>query len=317
MARRIYLDQNKWIELARAYHGRANSSAHAAVLAAALNSVETGRTIFPISSAHYMEVAKAKDAGRRQRLASFMVELSGGKSIAAAPGVMQSLVYEALCKLFEVSNAIGPTPIFGHGMNWAFGEQFLPAPERLRFPIGARILDQIANSPLILAGVLADPDASANRASILQLRQRELAMATHACDARDAITPYGRDARRTTYTAGMVKSVGREIEVGLKLIGRRLEDFFSSTEQVLRLVDLIPPLDVERTLVVERDFHLSRKPAANDMLDIAALSMAIAYCDVVVTERFWQHIANSTRIAERYSTVVLSNVNDLMPYLQG
>lgn len=50
----------------------------------------------------------------------------------------------------------------------------------------------------------------------------------------------------------------------------------------------------------------------NDFVDVIALPVAAVYCDVVVTEKQWAHHMRQGKIPERYSTVVLSNVGDLV-----
>jgi hypothetical protein len=53
----------------------------------------------------------------------------------------------------------------------------------------------------------------------------------------------------------------------------------------------------------------------NDLNDIAYLSVAVGYCDVVVTERKWTHILNASGAAERGGTVVTSRLDDLTALL--
>jgi hypothetical protein len=142
---------------------------------------------------------------------------------------------------------------------------------------------------------------------------------------RDKIMPFGREARRASYTGALLHAVSAEIERELKRLSIAPEDFFGDLRQVSRteiwslramqLIDHVPLLDAERDLVLGRDFNLSRKPALNDMLDIAALSMAIIYCDVVITERFWVEIAERSGLSRRYNTIMLSDVAELDHYL--
>ena len=61
--------------------------------------------------------------------------------------------------------------------------------------------------------------------------------------------------------------------------------------------------------------NLQTKWEPNDMNDIAYLSVAVAYCDVVVTERRWTHILNQSGVADRFHTVVTSKLDDLTELL--
>ncbi len=44
----IYLDQNKWIDLARAYHNRPNGNQFKSVLQKVIEAVESKKSNFPI-----------------------------------------------------------------------------------------------------------------------------------------------------------------------------------------------------------------------------------------------------------------------------
>ena len=45
--------------------------------------------------------------------------------------------------------------------------------------------------------------------------------------------------------------------------------------------------------------------------DVLALSIAVPYCDIVVTERQWARHINQLGLAERYGTTVLHDLAEL------
>ncbi|MGH2406447.1 MAG: hypothetical protein ACRDF7_00015 [Candidatus Limnocylindrales bacterium] len=53
----------------------------------------------------------------------------------------------------------------------------------------------------------------------------------------------------------------------------------------------------------------------HDIHDLAMLGRAIPYCDVVVTERHAARQSNRARLGERYGSVILRDIADLMPLL--
>jgi hypothetical protein len=85
----VYLDLNKWIDLARAEAGK-DQEKYASVLRACEDRVSAGYAIFPLSSEHFMEVAKIADDSRRARLASLMARLSNGWLIASPSSLLTS-----------------------------------------------------------------------------------------------------------------------------------------------------------------------------------------------------------------------------------
>src|SRR5258707_1102026 len=96
----VYLDQNHWIELSRAAHGRPSRS-HAMTALEAFRKAQASRTAcFPLSLAHYIETLKQQAPERRARLASFMLNLSGGVTVAPPHVVLRHEIEVALERLF-------------------------------------------------------------------------------------------------------------------------------------------------------------------------------------------------------------------------
>ena len=76
---RIYLDQNKWIEIARVLTAGTASEVVTMIYAA----VERGSASFPLSGGHVFETWKAASAARRHALAPAMATISMNHTIAA------------------------------------------------------------------------------------------------------------------------------------------------------------------------------------------------------------------------------------------
>jgi hypothetical protein len=53
----------------------------------------------------------------------------------------------------------------------------------------------------------------------------------------------------------------------------------------------------------------------NDLEDVASLSVAIPYCDVVVTEKQWYHMARRAELDRRFNTVILHDLKELAAVL--
>lgn len=78
----VYLDQNKWIDLARAETGHPDGEPFVETLAVLKKAVDDGRARFPLSAAHYYETGKQRDRKKRIELATTMVRLAGTLRIA-------------------------------------------------------------------------------------------------------------------------------------------------------------------------------------------------------------------------------------------
>jgi len=69
------------------------------------------------------------------------------------------------------------------------------------------------------------------------------------------------------------------------------------------------------TLTYRRDQYIQRPIAKNDINDIWALTMAIPYCDIVITESMWATIARQSNLDKIYNTLILSSAKDLKNHL--
>lgn len=86
----------------------------------------------------------------------------------------------------------------------------------------------------------------------------------------------------------------------------------AALEQVL---DDMPMMKVEYALRRANFKNGSYSWTTHDIHDLAMLGRAIPYCDMVVTEKHAARQLNLARLGERYGTVILRNIADLMPLL--
>lgn len=70
----VYLDQNHWIEIARAAPGRGAAPGVSEVFANLKRSAIDGQACFPLSLGHWMETFKQSAVDRRARLAAYSRE---------------------------------------------------------------------------------------------------------------------------------------------------------------------------------------------------------------------------------------------------
>lgn len=94
----IYLDQNKWIELAQAAHGK-GSARLLPVLEFIRQIKASGLAVFPLSLAHHMETSKRFDAGQQERLGRLMWEISEGSTFASPASILHSEIDAAIVEL--------------------------------------------------------------------------------------------------------------------------------------------------------------------------------------------------------------------------
>lgn len=128
----IYLDQNKWIDVAKAFHGRAVDPDLRAAFVLVEKLSRRGAAVFPLSAVHYMETAKISDHGRRKRLGTAMWEISRGHTMASYREIVRFELESELARRFP---GVAPRDfeLVSRGVAHAFGEVYTyRIPDELR-----------------------------------------------------------------------------------------------------------------------------------------------------------------------------------------
>jgi hypothetical protein len=84
-----------------------------------------------------------------------------------------------------------------------------------------------------------------------------------------------------------------------------------------QILDDMPMMQVEYALRRANFKNGSYPWTTHDIHDIAMLGRAIPYCDVVVTEKHAARQLNLAGLGERYGTVILRDIADLVPLLES
>jgi hypothetical protein len=125
---RVYLDQNKWIEIDRVLTARTASE----VVTMIYGAVERGYASFPLSAGHVFETWKAASGERRHALAPAMAAISMNHTIAAPAKLLPAELDHALQRRF--GRPLSPLPIvpFGWGLAHGLGQPLPQISEETR-----------------------------------------------------------------------------------------------------------------------------------------------------------------------------------------
>lgn len=311
----IYLDQNKWIDLARAYHNRPGGKRYSKVLQEVKAAVSEGRAIFPLSDSHLIETRKEVNDSRRKRLAQVMVEISQGWIIAPNTYLCPKELEVTIAKLLDRGKIARPKAL-GRGVAFAFGRS-----EELQSDLGisderTRLLEAAIDTPAGLAAFLVGFDQAFTSSGISEFKRRAVAYAQRVEEARSLGKSYSKSIRKRAYVANLTYYLQPELVRILALYKQTFDDFLDlGKKQLLAFFEEVPTLNVEIELATERDEHWDKEVDPNDMTDISFLSAAIPYCDIVITEKFWGNLIKRKKLDEKYDTVILSDLLELGSYL--
>lgn len=275
----VYLDQNKWIELARIVHGKEQSK-HAKAILYALNAATESGCILPLSTMHYMEAARISNTGRRARLGSVMWKYSKGNTLTSYAEVVRHEVEVALSNYFPLVVPSDNFALLGRGVSHAFGEH-----RTSNFP--PEIEEEIERSMLT-----GNPRMNIDPLSFKNGEHRENFF-THL----GSLHKTKEDLPKSKWENWLYGMALADIRNPLAEVMRRhhieLEAFKSLGETQLKaIVDAMPTRHL--------DLHLHRQVLRNpnykvqitDLEDWAGVGVASCYCDVVVCEK---HMADMIR----------------------
>jgi hypothetical protein len=316
----LYLDQNKWIDLARARYRRAEGEPFQDSLRAVQAAVEAGKLAVPFSVINALEAMAPRDSGRRDRLARFMVDLSGNRTVLPCFVIWPWEVRNAIYQLFgrPEPTAIRPA-LVRRGLANAFGKVARVSGPTAEVELAA--LREIQSPEMTLELLVEAGDA---RDRVEQARASDEKIASFCERVRERanadLTPEQRRAAEFALLLFEEGPTRPMLTAAREELGFTLTDFqarVNPREAFNRFTDSIPTLDVMVTLTVARDKDLVRPIHRNDLRDLVWLSVALPYSNVFVSENYWGHQVHSTGLDGKYGTVLITDLRQLPEQLQA
>jgi hypothetical protein len=112
-----------------------------------------------------------------------------------------------------------------------------------------------------------------------------------------------------------VKDLKEPLDDALQRAGIKPDEFSRLGEEQLTFLAEIPSRHVDFELHRLRHDNAELPRKDSDLIDLAALSVAVVYCDVVVTEKFWTDMIRRAGLDRRYNAIVLPNLHELKAHL--
>ena len=312
----IYLDQNKWIDLARAYYEMEGGKRFRGALDKIQEGISNQTIVCPLSSEHVFETNKTKNRTRRKRLAVVMSEISRGVTISPQSQIRRREFAHILGKAFHKTYPVMPSA-FGVGIPFALGKEFIVRDEngnRVLMPekFNLEVNELLASSETIISFLMGNDEAT-NLKALEQYNRSQAEFVERVESFREKAKQHGKMAHRRAYIANLTIAIQDELIDVLKLYDKTMEDFLNlGRDEITSIYDNCPTVDIEIALVVSRNEQWDKKVKANDSVDIAFLTIAIPYCDVIITEKFWCSLIQRTKLDKKYNTVVLRDINNLL-----
>lgn len=337
----VYLDLNHWINLAKAAKGHPDGRRFEPVLNILRSATTSGKAILPLSGSHYMEMSGIANHEWRQDIARVMEELSGFKTLMGTTVILSLEIEAALDRLAgPTAKTEPPCPLINFGVLRAFGKRGgLVVRDRTGRDVTEEAARQFKDGPEAFKTRLAEKEWEAERMFlegppaekvpslradgwdplVARAMADDRATDEKALAARLDADPKFRRGRIRDLISARYVSLRINDMLTRELTARGLDfDLFEDSRAKLRqFVDAMPSADVNVSLVAATHRNPHATWTTTTIFDIDALSIAVPYCDVVVTEKHFGHILRSKGIAERLGTRIVTNLAKLPDTLAG
>lgn len=330
----VYLDTNHWYALGRAMAGRPDRPEHVAILKTLREQAIQGRLMFPLSSVHYMELGENPRDQQRKEAADVMMALSQFTTMVPLGRIIDEELAQALNRRFGRPAFPIKVEKFGYGVSFVFTGK-----GRLAGKVTGGTEEDLRELEAKLGKPIAQWEAEINVFTEYHLlKQPEMAL-------RDQIPGYDPYAARALADEElksfnvMVDTVHTNPDVIPRpldaICARQFIEFRSNFSRALQDAGFTAPQwpfrDKEdmteflmslpsRRIATMLQFHYLKDSnkhwKINDLRDNAALSQAIPYCDIVVTDsEVWDVAVNKAHLDSEFKTPIFRRLTDLTAYL--
>jgi hypothetical protein len=335
VCRTVYLDTNHWYALGRAMAGHPDRPEHVDILRTLAEQVEQGKLMFPLSAVHYMELGENSRDHQRKEAADVMVLLSRFNTIISVARIIDGELAQALNRRFGRPAFPIKVNKFGYGVYFALvGEEkefrLTGGSEEVRRELEAKLGKSIRQWEIEVNTVaeydlLRQPEADRDQIPgydpyvTRRIADKELASFNVLVDTvhnNPDVIPRPLDAiYERQFCCEFLDNYTRAL-MSAGFVGQRRP--FHSKKDLSAFLESMPSRRVATMLQFHylKDKHKRWK--INDLRDNAALSKAIPYCDVVVTDsEAWDLAVNRAHLDREFGTPIFRRLTDLMTYLQA
>jgi hypothetical protein len=304
----IFLDQNKWVDLARVLAGTSQVAEHTAVYDLLRTAVADGRLLAPLTITQIIETSKQNRPERRRWVAQVQAELSRGYVYRSRKVRLDHEIIRAACLAFgELVEGSDWRTTIVPGFYRAF--EPMDTPEEI-----ARWerLNQILSPAQQYLDFTVNQDDERRRHAIANFTTGTDALLERIEKRREMLEGADADLRYRAYAAQLFSDHQQIFARLLAEKGRSIDDLFGlGGPAVVKFLKDIPTLHVEAEIAVRLEIQ-ERPLHGHDPPDVQSFYTAVPYSDVVVSERLFVSLARQAKLDKQYGLRLLTNLEDLL-----
>lgn len=301
----IYLDLNKWVDLSKGWYAQEGENYD--LVCELKKKIANNEIIIAVSLVNLKETLKRMDEKRRNRLLEFIFEMSQGNAIAPFRDwiieyEVENLFLEKLGKKVNFQSKVikkGVSGIIGleaNLVNKVSKEVEKEQIEKVNSLETFKLIYSTQKSADLARETSAQIEEKTNKLEEIRKRERK------GIDKQKA----SEEVFKTFFRDFVVPEI-------LKLYpkyGFSITNVNMSIEELKEVMKKFPAIYTYYSLLEGRDRDLNRKIQHHDLNDIMSFTMGIAYCDIVVGENMFVHIAKNSKLDRLYNTTITSSLKE-------
>lgn len=320
MQKTVYLDQKDWIQLSRAYYGKDKDPKLNEALQKVIEASNKG-IIFPVSAAHQIEAQRRMNIPQKERLGEFIIKICKGYTILPYYTIINKEIKEAFFKHINypyLNRNILKRHVIGKGISTMLGA--VPtfsykddSQKMIEKEVNQKLINELEKPYLMKWGFT---NTNSNYDSDYELAESLEELEKIRWELKTKIPDNDLRNRYNFFNHMKVFLLPTLIRMaGEWNTQNTLLKVFNSKEKCLELMQDVPTSYCTFVLTDRRDRLYDRTIKRTDLYDIATLSIAIPYCDIVVADKMFHSIAKSEKLDELYQTDICYRVEELIDKL--
>lgn len=329
----VHLDLKDWIDLSRARLQRPDGAQFQKAYNFLLNNVASGAVRVLLSGALYMEVALSiSNARQRTHLADVMSEISRFNTLNARHVLLEVEIEQALHS--RLGRPAFPSTVcpFGRGGFFPFtGKHHVVTLDDGGSGITEKLLQKDPLNTLwalvysneamewaLLRGPGGELSVPWKLDKLREMDDERLQLDREFAQMLQEDAKLRRNRRQVVLLRELYNELGPEFIRVLRKANMSIESFlWKGLDWINSFLDALPIIVIQSTLRDKNHANASRPWKPNDLRDFEQLSVAVPYCDVVVTEKHSAAILRDAGLDVRYGTRILNNVRELPDVLHS
>ncbi|MBH3328474.1 hypothetical protein I5L56_02500 [Pseudomonas oryzihabitans] len=307
----VYLDQNKWIELARVQAGITTSGPLVELYSRVEAAVKQELIVFPLSVSHVIETSKRNDAKSRGCVALVQAKLSRGIAYRSRAGRLHVEVCNVMHRVFK-----GLTP--NQTQNWFLVNCFFEAFEPFDSMVSqSEDVDAIKRmlmrkaAPDLYFDFMVGQDDSIRRYANSKFNSGISDLISRIESRRKKLDGLTVDVRRRVYLVQLfLENQDLFLHIANQL-GYSYGDLRRMGDLAVRsLVEDVPTLNVEAEMSARLESE-TVKLKTNDAIDMQSFYTAIPYSSWIFAEKASISRARQAKLDSKYGVAMSSSIIDL------